>query len=82
MKMPTPLLMKWCAKLNAKCERAVVFLDPFGAAVEWNVIATLTKTGAVDIVSIFRCKQNAHAGSQAARSGAPAPTGNRRASSD
>jgi len=46
-------LLSWCRKLNTKTERAVVFLDPFGASVEWKVIAALGQTGAVDLWVLF-----------------------------
>lgn len=46
-------LLKWCSKLNTERERAVVFLDPFGAAVEWKVISALAKTRAVDLWILF-----------------------------
>lgn len=46
-------ILKWCKKLNTKRERAVVFLDPFGAAVKWEVISALAKTRAVDLWMLF-----------------------------
>ena len=46
-------LLKWCENLNARRDRAVVFLDPFGASVEWNVISALAKTRAVDLWILF-----------------------------
>jgi three-Cys-motif partner protein len=46
-------LLRWCSKLNTECERAIVFLDPFGAAVEWKVISALAKTRAVDLWILF-----------------------------
>jgi len=46
-------LLKWCKKLDASRERAVVFLDPFGASVEWEVIAALGQTQAVDLWVLF-----------------------------
>ncbi len=46
-------LLKWCAALNTKKERAVIFLDPFGASVEWSVIAALADTKAVDLWILF-----------------------------
>lgn len=46
-------LLKWCLNLNPECERAVVFLDPFGASVEWKVISALAKTRAVDLWILF-----------------------------
>jgi three-Cys-motif partner protein len=46
-------LLKWCRNLNTRRERAVVFLDPFGASVKWQVIAALGQTGAVDLWVLF-----------------------------
>jgi three-Cys-motif partner protein len=38
-------LLKWSKSLNTAQERAVVFLDPFGASVKWEVIASLAGCG-------------------------------------
>lgn len=46
-------LLEWCDKLDSKKERAVVFLDPFGASVEWRVIAALGRIHAVDLWILF-----------------------------
>jgi three-Cys-motif partner protein len=46
-------LLKWCSTLSTTRERAVAFLDPFGAAVEWKVISALAKTRAVDLWILF-----------------------------
>jgi three-Cys-motif partner protein len=46
-------LLEWCRNLNPKSERAVVFLDPFGASVKWEVIAALGRTRAVDLWVLF-----------------------------
>ncbi len=46
-------LLKWCGHLNTRRERAVVFLDPFGASVEWSVISALAKTRSVDLWILF-----------------------------
>jgi three-Cys-motif partner protein len=46
-------LMKWCKNLDTRRQRAVVFLDPFGASVHWNVIAALGQTRAVDLWVLF-----------------------------
>jgi three-Cys-motif partner protein len=46
-------LLKWCVGLNTRQERAVVFLDPFGASVEWNVIEAIARTNAVDLWILF-----------------------------
>jgi three-Cys-motif partner protein len=46
-------LLDWCRNLDARGERAVVFLDPFGASVKWEVIAALGQTRAVDLWVLF-----------------------------
>ncbi len=46
-------LLAWCGSLNTKQQRAVVFLDPFGASVKWQVIAGLGRTRAVDLWVLF-----------------------------
>lgn len=46
-------LLRWCISIDTDRERAVVFLDPFGASVEWRVIAALGRTHAVDLWVLF-----------------------------
>lgn len=46
-------LLDWCGNLDPKRERAVVFVDPFGASVKWEVIAALGRTHAVDLWILF-----------------------------
>jgi len=46
-------LLNWCKSMDARRERAVVFLDPFGACVNWEVIAALGRTQAVDLWVLF-----------------------------
>jgi len=46
-------LLKWCKEMDAKRQRAVVFLDPFGASVEWKVIESIARTKAVDLWILF-----------------------------
>jgi three-Cys-motif partner protein len=46
-------LLRWCKNLDTRRKRAVVFLDPFGASVKWQVIAALGQTGAVDLWVLF-----------------------------
>jgi len=46
-------LLKWCRGLDTKRQRAVVFLDPFGASVEWKVIEAIADTKAVDLWILF-----------------------------
>jgi three-Cys-motif partner protein len=46
-------LLKWCNQLKPRTQRAVAFLDPFGASVGWEAIAALGKTKAVDLWVLF-----------------------------
>ncbi|MGB7602282.1 MAG: three-Cys-motif partner protein TcmP [Candidatus Sulfotelmatobacter sp.] len=46
-------LLKWCEGFNTEHGRAVVFLDPFGASVEWRTISALGQTRAVDLWVLF-----------------------------
>jgi three-Cys-motif partner protein len=46
-------LQKWCAHLDPKKSRAVVFLDPFGANVSWSVIESIATTKAIDLWILF-----------------------------
>lgn len=46
-------LLNWCKQLDTKKARAVVFLDPFGACVEWKVIEAIADTRAVDLWILF-----------------------------
>jgi three-Cys-motif partner protein len=46
-------LLNWCSNLDSRRERAVVFLDPFGASVTWDAVSALGKTGAVDLWVLF-----------------------------
>lgn len=46
-------LLEWCKGMNTKRERAVVFLDPFGASVDWKVVEALANTKAVDMWILF-----------------------------
>lgn len=46
-------ILNWCRKLDTRRERAVVFLDPFGASVRWEAIAALGRTKAVDLWVLF-----------------------------
>jgi three-Cys-motif partner protein len=46
-------LLDWCRNLDTRGERAVVFLDPFGASVKWEVITALGQTHAVDLWVLF-----------------------------
>jgi three-Cys-motif partner protein len=46
-------LLRWCEDMDTKRQRGVVFLDPFGASVEWRVIEAIAKTRAVDLWILF-----------------------------
>ncbi len=46
-------LLQWCAEMDTRRQRAVVFLDPFGASVEWDVIKAIARTQAVDLWILF-----------------------------
>lgn len=46
-------LLEWCRNLDSIRERAVVFLDPFGASVKWEAIEALGRTRAVDLWVLF-----------------------------
>lgn len=46
-------LLKWCRELDTSGQRAVVFLDPFGASLEWRVIEAIADTKAVDLWILF-----------------------------
>ncbi len=46
-------LLEWCKNVSTAKERAVVFLDPFGASVKWEAIAALGRTHAVDLWILF-----------------------------
>lgn len=45
-------ILNWCRKLDER-QRAVVFLDPFGASVKWEAIKALGQTRAVDLWVLF-----------------------------
>ena len=46
-------LLNWCGALDTRRQRAVVFIDPFGASVRWEAIAALGRTRAVDLWVLF-----------------------------
>lgn len=46
-------LLKWCVEMDTRRQRSVVFLDPFGASVEWKVIESIAGTRAVDLWILF-----------------------------
>lgn len=46
-------LPRWCENLNTRKNRAVVFLDPFGANVSWSAIQAIARTQAIDVWILF-----------------------------
>jgi len=46
-------LKRWCKTFNSQTSRAVLFLDPFGMSVEWEVIELIAKTKAIDLWILF-----------------------------
>jgi three-Cys-motif partner protein len=46
-------LQDLCANRNWKHNRAVLFLDPFGMQVEWQTIAAIAETRAIDLWILF-----------------------------
>jgi three-Cys-motif partner protein len=46
-------LKKWCDETNWQKHRAVVFLDPYGMQVSWELIETIAKTRAIDLWILF-----------------------------
>ncbi len=46
-------LQGWCHELNSRKSRAVIFLDPFGTNVRWDVIKLVAGTHAVDLWLLF-----------------------------
>ncbi len=45
--------MDWCKKMDWGKNRAVVFLDPYGMQVDWNLLVTIAKTHAIDLWLLF-----------------------------
>jgi three-Cys-motif partner protein len=49
----TDALMQFLSLFDPKKERAVVFLDPYGMSVEWNVLRLIGETKAIDLWLLF-----------------------------
>jgi three-Cys-motif partner protein len=47
------VLKDWCRWINRKADRAVVFLDPYGMAVEWSTIEAIAQTEVTDLWILF-----------------------------
>ncbi len=47
------VLRDWCGRVNWNTNRAVVFLDPYGMAVEWKTIEMLAATKGIDLWLLF-----------------------------
>lgn len=46
-------LKKWCNETDWKTHRSVVFLDPYGMQISWDLIETLARTCAIDLWILF-----------------------------
>lgn len=46
-------LKKWCAETDWNVTRAVVFLDPYGMQVNWELIEAIAATKAIDLWILF-----------------------------
>lgn len=46
-------LTRWCNQQNWRFSRAVVFLDPYGMQVSWELIEALAQTRAIDLWLLF-----------------------------
>ncbi len=47
------VLKDWCQRTDWRTNRAVIFLDPYGMAVEWSTIEAIADTRAVDLWLLF-----------------------------
>jgi three-Cys-motif partner protein len=47
------VLKDWCHRTDWQRNRAVVFLDPYGMAVEWSTIREIANTKAIDLWILF-----------------------------
>lgn len=48
-----PFLWTWLQRTNWRTTRSVVFLDPYGMQVDWNIIEAIGKTKAIDLWLLF-----------------------------
>lgn len=46
-------LRRWCKETDWQAHRAVVFLDPYGMSVDWETIAGIAATRAIDMWLLF-----------------------------
>jgi three-Cys-motif partner protein len=46
-------IMELCARTNWRSTRGVVFLDPFGMAVDWRTVEAIARTKALDLWYLF-----------------------------
>ena len=46
-------LIKWCRETDWHKNRAVVFLDPYGMQVTWDLMETMARTQAIDLWILF-----------------------------
>jgi three-Cys-motif partner protein len=48
-----PFLRAWLQRINWRTTRAVVFLDPYGMQVDWEILESIGKTKAIDLWLLF-----------------------------
>jgi len=46
-------IQEWCAEMDWKSWRAVLFLDPFGMQVDWDTMKAVAETGTIDLWALF-----------------------------
>jgi three-Cys-motif partner protein len=46
-------LRKWCANIDWRATRALIFLDPYGMQVDWFLLEEIAKTKAIDLWLLF-----------------------------
>jgi three-Cys-motif partner protein len=47
------LLTDWCNEQSWRDQRAVVFLDPYGMQVDWELLQAIASTGSIDLWLLF-----------------------------
>ena len=48
-----PLIRKLCCEIDWRRTRGVIFLDPFGASLEWQTLKVIAATEALDVWYFF-----------------------------
>lgn len=46
-------ILQWCARIDWKTSRAVMFLDPYGMQVEWRTLEAIAGTKGIDLWILF-----------------------------